>query len=156
LSIRARWATTLFARPAAGVSYQRGGKQMKRNTVLVAGVFAVLALLYSVPSHAVTFSPTTQVNRLTFSQPVLLPGVILPAGTYSFELAPAGTHTDIVRVSSLRGQPFYLGFTRPVPRPRTLAKNQVVEFGERVAGAPAPIAVWYPVNGPSGHAFVYP
>jgi hypothetical protein len=78
-----------------------------------------------------------------------------PAGTYVFELGPAGTHRDIVRVSGRQGQTFYMGFTREVPRPRTMAKNQVMAFGERAAGAPAPITVWYPLNERSGHEFVY-
>ena len=128
---------------------------VKRNTVLVAGVVAVLALASTVSSHAITFSPITHINHVTFSLPVALPGVTLPAGTYDFELGPAGTHPDIVRVSGRQGQPYYMGFTRPVARPLTVPKNQIMAFGERVAGAPAPIAVWYPVNSPSGHEFVY-
>jgi hypothetical protein len=127
----------------------------KRNTVLVAGAVAVLALVSTVSSHAITISPSSHINHVTFSQPVKLPGVTLPAGTYEFELGPAGTHRDIVRVSSRGGQPYFMGFTREVPRPRNLPSTRVMEFGETVPGAPAPIAVWYPVNATSGHAFVY-
>jgi hypothetical protein len=127
----------------------------KRNTVFVAGVVAILALLSTVSSHAITVSPTSHINHVTFSQPVKLPGVVLPAGTYEFELGPPGTHKDIVRVSGQRGQPYFLGFTREVPRPRNLPSSRTVEFGEAVPGAPAPIAIWYPMNAPSGHAFVY-
>jgi len=126
----------------------------KRNTILVAGVVAVLALVSTVSSHAITLIPTS-VNHVTFSQPVKLPGVTLPAGTYEFELGPAGTHRDIVRVSSRGGQPYFLGFTREVPRPRNLPSTRVMEFGEAAPGAPAPIAIWYPLNSSSGHAFVY-
>ena len=127
----------------------------KRNTVLVAGVVAVLALASAVSIHAVTLGPSAHISHVTFSQPVALPGVTLPAGTYDFELGPVGTHRDIVRVSGRQGQPYYMGFTREVPRPRTASKDQIMAFGERVAGAPAPIAVWFPVNSPSGHEFVY-
>jgi hypothetical protein len=127
----------------------------KRNTVLVAAVAVMLALVSTVSSHAVTFSPSTQINHVTFNQPVKLPGVILPAGTYEFELGPAGTHRDIVRVSSRGGRPYFLGFTLEVPRPRDLPSTRVMEFGETVPGSPAPIAVWYPLNAASGHAFVY-
>ena len=125
----------------------------KRNTVLVAGVVAMLALASTVSSHAIT--TISHVNHVTFSQPVKLPGVTLPAGTYKFELGPAGTHRDIVRVSSQGGRPHFLGFTREVPRPRNLPSSRIMEFGEAAPGAPAPIAVWYPLNAPSGHAFVY-
>ena len=128
----------------------------KRNTVLVAGFVAILALASTVSSSAITLSPIRGINHVTFSQPVRLPGVTLPAGTYEFELGPAGTHPDIVRVSGRTGKPYFLGFTRQVPRPRTLPKNQLMEFGERVAGTPAPVTIWYPVHAPSGQAFVYP
>jgi hypothetical protein len=129
---------------------------VKRNSLLIAGFAGILALASVVPGRAITISPTTHTNRVTFSQPVKLPGVVLPAGTYEFELAPAGTHQDIVRVSSRTGQPFFLGFTRPVVRPQALPKNVIMAFGEVEEGAPAPIAVWYPLNERSGHAFVYP
>ena len=127
----------------------------KRNTVLIAGFVAIVALASAVSSSAVPVSPSTHLNKLTFNQPVKLPGVVLPAGTYDFELGPPGTHQDIVRVSSRTGRPYYLGFTRPVPRPRDLPKNRIVEFGEEIPGVPLPIAVWYPLNSSSGHAFVY-
>jgi len=126
-----------------------------RNTVVITGIAAILALASTVSGRAIAISPSSHVNHVTFSQPVSLPGVTLPAGTYDFELGPAGTHRDIVRVSSQGGQPYFMGFTREVPRPRTLRTNQVMEFGETRPGAPAPIAVWYPLNAPSGHAFVY-
>jgi hypothetical protein len=128
----------------------------KRNSLLIAGFAGILALASAVPGRAITISPSTHTNRVTFNQPVKLPGVVLPAGTYEFELAPAGTHQDIVRVSGRTGRPYYLGFTRPVERPRAMPRSQVVEFGESIAGVPLPIAVWYPLNEASGHAFVYP
>jgi hypothetical protein len=128
----------------------------KRNSLLIAGFVGILALASVVPGRAITLSPSTQINRVTFNQPVKLPGVVLPAGTYEFELAPAGTHRDIVRVSSRTGQPYFVGFTRSVVRPRGLPKEVIVAFGETEVGVPSPIAVWYPLNDASGHAFVYP
>ncbi len=128
----------------------------KRNAVLVAGFVAVLALASTVSSGAIALSPINHVNHVTFSQPVMLPGVTLPAGTYTFELGPAGAHPDIVRVSGRMGRHHFLGFTRPVPRPRALPKNRIVEFREQVPGVPPSIAVWYPTYAPSGQAFVYP
>ena len=127
----------------------------KRNTVLIAGFVAILAMASAVSSSAITVSGSTQINHVTFSRPVKLPGVVLPAGSYAFELGPPGTHPDIVRVSGRTGKHYFLGFTRPVPRPRTLPKNRIVEFGEEVAGVPPPIAVWYPMRAASGQAFVY-
>ena len=129
---------------------------LKRNMLPVAGLVAIAALVSAVSSDAITVSPSAHINHVTFSQPVRLPGVLLPAGTYEFELGPVGTHRDIVRVSGKRGQPFYMGFTREVPRPKGWPNTRVMELTETAPGAPAAIAVWYPLNAPSGHAFVYP
>lgn len=128
----------------------------KRNSLLIACFAGVLALATAVPGRAITLSPVTQSNIVTFSRSVALPGVVLPAGTYRFELAPAGTHQDIVRVSGRAGEHFFLGFTRPVVRPQALPKNVIMAFGETDEGSPFPIAAWYPLNERSGHAFIYP
>src|SRR6516164_3213044 len=81
-------------------------------------------------------------NDLTFSGPVALPGVVLPAGTYTFE-RPSWNSPDIVRVVSRdRKRPYFMGYTRRVDRPAGAA-DQFVTFGEAPAGAPPPITVWY-------------
>ena len=46
------------------------------------------------------WSPANHVNHLTFSQAVGLPGVVLPAGAYTFEVANVETSGNVVRVSS--------------------------------------------------------
>jgi hypothetical protein len=128
---------------------------LKRNMLLVAGLAAVLSVASAVSSQAITIGPLSNINHLTFSQPVRLPGVLLPAGSYEFELGPAGTHRDIVRVSDVHGRPYYMGFTQEVARPSGSTNKRVIDFGEAVAGSPMPIAVWYPVDSSTGHAFVY-
>lgn len=123
-----------------------------RKSSVIVLVAAVLALT-SAASGA--WNPVTRPNRLTFSRPVALPGVVLPAGAYVFELGPAGTHRDVVRVTTPKGASIYMGFTRPVAKPRTLPKTLMVTFGESVTNEPAPISVWYPIDGPDGREFVY-
>ena len=127
----------------------------KRNLLPVAGLVVIAALISTASGNAITLGPLTHINHVTFNQPVRLPGVLLPAGTYEFELGPAGTHRDIVRVSGKKGQPFYMGFTREVPRPRGWPNGRVLELTERAPGAPPAIATWYPLDSASGHAFVY-
>ena len=118
---------------------------------------AVVAVgLLAVASTHVSAGAAPRINYLTFSQPVALPGVVLPAGTYAFEEAPGGAHRDVVLVTDRGGQtPFYLGFTMPVRRPESLPDDQPMEFGEAPAGSPIPIAVWYPVGSSTGHEFLY-
>ena len=95
-------------------------------------------------------------NRLTFSQPVALPGVTLPAGTYSFDIADSNSNLDIVVVRNMaRTKTYFQGFTQVVARPNGLPANAVVTFGEQPANSPMPIAVWYPIGQKIGHAFQY-
>jgi hypothetical protein len=94
-------------------------------------------------------------NNLTFSRPVALPGVVLPAGTYVFERA-SWNSPDIVRVLSVdRRQVYFMAFTLEVRRPEGLANDHVVTFGEAKAGTPLSIAVWYPIDSMTGRQFIY-
>jgi hypothetical protein len=47
-----------------------------------------------------------------------LPGAVLPAGPYRFELVAA---PNIVRVIDHNGRVRFIGLTRPVERPRTVS-----------------------------------
>ena len=54
-----------------------------RNTLFVLGL--LLAVIITLPvAHADDWNQTT---RFTFSEPVQIPGQVLPAGTYRFQLA---------------------------------------------------------------------
>ena len=58
------------------------------SLIIATGIIVVVAA-YAVSSHAAT----TNANTLTFSRSVALPGVVLPAGTYVFDIAnPDSSH----------------------------------------------------------------
>ena len=121
-----------------------------RKSVVAAGLAVLVALGVANTVHGWT----GQRNTLKFSGAVALPGVVLPAGEYRFQIAEAGS-ADIVRVTSADGrQPYYMGFTRTVRRPAKLG-NRVIVLGESPAGTPPPIAIWFPTDGDNGHEFVY-
>jgi hypothetical protein len=95
-------------------------------------------------------------NKLTFNRAVSLPGVVLPAGAYSFDVVDAGGELNIVVVRNANGtKQFYLGFTNPVERPKNLSKNAIITFGEARANEPPPIATWYEMGSSTGHEFLY-
>ena len=94
-------------------------------------------------------------NKVKFNRPVALPGVVLPAGTYSFDVA-SPTALDVVVVRSAdRGKVFYMGFTRTVVRPRKMSAAIPVAFGEARANEVPPIAAWYEIGDTTGHEFLY-
>lgn len=92
-------------------------------------------------------------NKLTFSGPVALPGVVLPAGSYTFDVA-SNTALDIVVVRNST-KVFYMGFTGMVQRPASMSKTAAITLGEASANAAPPITAWYEVGGTIGHVFRY-
>ena len=68
-------------------------------------VFAV-ALLVLAPRTA-RADAYNQSMIFTFSGPVAIPGVVLPAGTYQFKLADPGTEANVVQILSDDGSQVY-------------------------------------------------
>ena len=125
-----------------------------RSFALIVCVITVAGIVLAVSSEA--RSPIVESNRLTFDRTVALPGVVLAPGTYTFEREPAGTHPDVVRVTTRNGQRvLFQGFTQRVLRPSGAPQEEIVSFGETTPGRPAPIVVWYPMSASAGHKFLY-
>jgi hypothetical protein len=123
----------------------------KNKSVRIALATVALALV-AVAAHAWGFSHE---NKLKFSRPVALPGIVLPAGTYSFDVA-SPTALDVVVVRSAnRDKLYYMGFTRTVSRPRHMSSQTPVAFGEAAANEAPPIAAWYEIGDTTGHEFIY-
>lgn len=120
---------------------------MKR--LLLVGFSAVLLVAFvASPASAGRMDQYT-ISHLTFSAPVKVPGVMLPAGTYTFwRLGP-----NLIRVLSENHSIVYTTFmTIPRLRSERTVKQEVV-FGEAVPGVAPEIAVWYPFPEPSWYNF---
>jgi hypothetical protein len=93
---------------------------------------------------------------MTFSGPVRLPGVTLPAGTYTFELAAPETARNLVRVSNRnRTQVYYTAFTRLTERSSRGSLDTKIVLGEAPAHTIQPIKVWFPQDEVVGNEFIY-
>jgi hypothetical protein len=124
----------------------------RRAALVVLGGLALCALTIAAPTQGGTDSNLT--TRLTFNQPIALPGVTLAAGSYVFERANPLGAIDIVRVSSGdRRFVYYMGYTELVHRP-TAGANAIV-FGEASQGSATPIREWYPTGSTLGHRFLF-
>ena len=127
---------------------------LNRHLALAACCFVLAATAIVSPFAA--GSTVNKTMRVTFSQPVGLPGVGLAAGTYIFELPDPDRAWDVVQVLSQdRAHVYFMGFTRIVARPSSVRRDQVVSLGETAAGAPTPITAWYPANESIGRQFIY-
>lgn len=87
---------------------------------------------------------------LTLKSAAALPGVVLPPGTYTFEIVEG--HRDVVRVSNrLTRNVLYMGFTEVVRRQDR--SGGPLTFGEAGRGEPIPIKAWFPDGSLTGNEF---
>lgn len=94
-------------------------------------------------------------TRFTFSEPIALPGVTLPAGTYTFRLVDPTTGGRVVQVLDGRGTRSYAMFLSiPASRP-DVSREPEVSFMETAAGMPAAVKIWWPEGSALGHEFIY-
>ena len=116
-------------------------------------VLAALAFGLSVPATAYTFDRRT---RFTFSQPIAIPGVTLPAGTYTFRLVDPTTGSRVVQVLNDSGTRSYAMFLS-IPALRTeVPKEPEISFMETGAGMPAAVKTWWQEGSTLGYEFLYP
>lgn len=93
---------------------------------------------------------------LTFSGPVQLPRVTLPAGTYVFKLADISGNRHVVQVFDKAEKKIFATMLA-VPNQRMDATDKpVVMFAERASGSPQAVKVWYYPGESIGNEFVYP
>ena len=128
---------------------------MFTRTLKVAAVGGglVLALAASASLHA--WSNPLHRDYVTFSAPVALPGITLPAGTYRFEVPDVAMSTGLVSVSSHDGRHVYLTqFTRLIDRPKG-GDSLSVMLGETAPGRTPQVKAWFPIGERSGRQFIY-
>jgi hypothetical protein len=102
------------------------------------------------------FTDGRRTTYFTFSRAVQLPGVVLPAGTYIFEVANHNGDGDIVRVLTRdRSRVHLMRFTRPIYRQPARDMKATITLGESLAGNPPPVKAWYAESEIRGREFLY-
>jgi hypothetical protein len=93
-------------------------------------------------------------NYLTFNTPFGLPGVTLPAGTYTFRTNEQDR--NVVQVlNRAETKSYYMGITRPIQRPSGNREQPLVSMGEAPRGQVQPVQIWFPAGEDRGHGFIY-
>ena len=114
---------------------------------------AILSMFLAPAAHADEWNKLTY---FTFSAPVELPGIVLPGGTYRFELADPSGDRRMVRVSDKDGSKVYgTFFSMPSQRMRP-AEKTLVMFREAPAGSPQAARAWFYPGESYGYEFIYP
>jgi hypothetical protein len=98
-----------------------------------------------------------QASKLTFNQPVQIPGRVLPAGTYWFVVADTSVaNRNIIHIfNSDRSMLYATLLTNGSARSQGNDKTTIT-FAERGAAKPEAIVDWFYPGRTIGHQFVYP
>lgn len=124
---------------------------MLRSALRVACAVTLFTLL--LPAWGVA-QPADRRTLFTFSGPVALPGVTLPAGTYMFRLLDPSSR--LVQVLSADGTRVYATFFSLSAERFDPADRPEVRFMETAANMPAAIRTWWYPGERRGFEFIYP
>lgn len=97
-----------------------------------------------------------KLTTVKFSEPVEIPGQVLPAGTYVFKLLDSQSSRNIVQIFDAKQKKLYASVLA-VPDYRLKPKDKtVITFEERAADSPEAIQAWFYPGDNYGQQFVYP
>jgi hypothetical protein len=114
------------------------------------------ALLLGATLASAQAPDTKEMTKITFSAPVALPGVTLPAGTYMFQLADSQVNRNIVQVFD-QDRTKIIATILAIPAERTRpADDTVITFKETPANTAPAIQYWYYPGNTRGQEFAYP
>ena len=127
---------------------------MNPRKLLVVVFSLILACMVFLP--AAVAGEWDQATKMNFSEPVEIPGVALPAGTYWFVLADSQGDQQIVQVFSADRRTIY-ATEQTVPVERLHATDRVeLKFAERPHQQPEALLQWYYPGRLTGQEFLYP
>ena len=127
---------------------------MKYRHATITAIFAALVMAFTPFAPAEANSNGSDTTHMTFTHPVRIPGVTLPAGRYVFQLSHGN---QIVRIfSEDNNKVFGPYLTLSNRRNGNLAKRVVIFDRSPEAGGVPVIRGWFGRQRQYGHVFVYP
>ena len=129
---------------------------MLRTLMTSACAAAMLLTLSATPALA-QGGPLDARTEFTFNQPIELPGVTLPPGTYVFRFVDATTGKKVMQVqakdASNKNYGMFMTISAQRPRPSDDAELRILETP---AGQPAAVKTWWYPGNTIGREFIYP
>ena len=124
-----------------------------KKVLLVGLTLALVGIVAAPKARADEWNKKTV---LTFSQPVEIPGHVLPAGTYTFKLADSMSDRHIVQIFNADGSQI-IATIIAIPDYRLKVTGEtVIKFTEVPAGQPEAVRAWFYPGNSIGQEFVYP
>jgi hypothetical protein len=100
--------------------------------------------------------PTDRSTIVTFSAPVSLPGITLPAGSYLFKLADTQATRNVVQIYDKDRTKIFTTLITVSAQRNDASDESVVTFKETPADRPPAVHYWYYAGEKAGHEFAYP
>ena len=130
------------------------GELMRQLTTRLMG--ACGALLLGASLAAAQAPDTNHTTIVTFSAPVALPGVTLPAGSYMFKLADSQANRNIVQVFDKDRTKIFATILAISAQRNRPADDTVITFKEAPASAAPALQYWFYPGETIGQEFAYP
>jgi hypothetical protein len=124
--------------------------------------FKALLSLFAVTLLGATVLPSAQADTwnkktlVTFSQDVEVPGRILPAGTYTFQLLDSLSDRHIVQIFNADGSQIIATILAINNYRLQPTGDTVMKFSERPGDSPEALRAWFYPGDNFGQEFVYP
>jgi hypothetical protein len=122
-------------------------------------MLAALSASLLVLAFAASAGADTEFNKRTtviFTQPVEIPGQVLPSGTYTIELFESLGNRHIVRIYN-KDRSKLIATVLAIPNRRLKPTGEnVMKFAERPGNAPDALKAWFYPGDNFGQEFVYP
>lgn len=126
---------------------------MRINKLYIAlGVLIAFGMFFEIAAHADDFNQQT---TITFSAPVQIPGRVLPAGSYLFQLADPNDDQNLVRVFSADHRVLYATLQTVSAYRREPTGETVITLAETESGQPEMLVKWFYPGDLTGHEFTY-
>jgi Protein of unknown function (DUF2911) len=127
-------------------------KMKIHKAYVIVGLIIAFSAFFEVAAHA---SESNQATTLSFSQPIQIPGQILPAGTYLFKLLNSDSERNMVQIFDSNQTHIYATLdTIPTDRPNPTGET-VITLAEQGDGRPDALLKWYYPGTLTGNEFLY-
>jgi len=122
------------------------------RSYIVLGLIVAFTLIFELVAHA---DPWDQASTITFSEPIQIPGQVLPAGTYLFKVASGDSDRNTVQIYNADRTVLYATLQTISTERREPTGDTAVTFAEQGAGKPEVLLKWFYPGRDIGNEFLY-
>jgi hypothetical protein len=125
---------------------------MKKSYLLLGSMIS-FGLLFGMTAYG---DEANQQTTIKLSAPLQVPGQVLPAGTYTFQLADDGFDLNLVQIFNSDGTKLYGTFETVATDRAHASSDTTITLAEQGSKRPDALVKWFYPGTEIGHEFIYP